>query len=171
MYRIIKMRQSRAFVLRVSHCELAKIICKLIYRWHYTKAVFPDIFFILVEIIGSWCNIGSGLGYPAGLIYERIGRFCSFAFALVLTGSSMMLLFATQYTATFYSTNWGLMGLYLFLYGRDYSFREMTHFIKCYPSCNRTETDTRLAKSIPISTLSVLYMGINCFIHNTARFR
>ena len=73
--------------------------------------------FIAVEIIGSLHNIGSALGYPVGLIYERFGRLFSFGFALVLTAIPLVLLFASQYTITFYQTYWQLLGLWLFLFG------------------------------------------------------
>ena len=75
---------------------------------------------IAVEIIGSVHNIGSVLGYPVGLIYERFGRLFSFGLAFVLTGTTLSLLFASQYTIAFYHTYWQLLGLGIFLFGMKF---------------------------------------------------
>ena len=79
-----------------------------------------------VEIIGSVSNIGSALGYPAGLIYEQFGRFHSFGLALGLTGIPLLLLFASQYSIMFYHTYWPLLGLWFFLFGMRLDIR--SHF-------------------------------------------
>ncbi|XP_062569216.1 uncharacterized protein LOC134231293 [Saccostrea cucullata] len=70
-----------------------------------------------VEILGSMSNFGISLGFPAGMMCERLGpRWTSLA-ALLIASLGYFLLYSTTLTEPFYHKNVWLQYIYYFLSG------------------------------------------------------
>ena len=91
------------------------------YRAHYDVIVMsPKMFYFSVELIASAGMLGAGMGYPCGLIHEKIGNQWSYFLALVLSGTSALLLFVSRFYTDFFHSYWQLFVVLWMLYGKYY---------------------------------------------------
>ena len=72
-------------------------------------------------MIASMGNLGAALGFPVGLIYERLFAQKTFLLSSMLTVLPALMLFSSTYVVSFYQNHWYFLVFYWFLYG-TYSF-------------------------------------------------
>ncbi len=75
------------------------------------------MYFLIVELMASVEMLGAMMGYPAGVMLNRLGPSCSFVIAAICGTASQLLAMSATYTARFYSNNIGLMVFYFFVTG------------------------------------------------------
>ena len=78
---------------------------------------FKESAVVAVELTESMWSFSNDLGYPAGLMGEKLGTRCTLVIALLMVVSVYMLLWATQYSVHVYVTHQWLFYIYYFLLG------------------------------------------------------
>ncbi|XP_063423269.1 uncharacterized protein LOC134707452 [Mytilus trossulus] len=78
-----------------------------------------------VELQSSLLNLGLGIGFIPGVLYDKFGPFWTSAAGLIVSVGSYMLLWSTTKFVPFYKNNSWLMGIYFLLCGLGSAFTYM----------------------------------------------
>jgi len=84
-----------------------------VYIYNSTIYIVP----VSVELQSSLLNLGLGIGFIPGILYDKFGPFWTSAAGLCVSVGSYMLLWSTTKYVAFYRSNSWLMSIYFLLSG------------------------------------------------------
>jgi len=76
------------------------------------------LYYFTVELLSSMLNVGLGVGFLPGMIYDKFGPTTSSVAGLIVSVPVYLLIWSTTLYPTFYSTKAWLMSIYFFLAGK-----------------------------------------------------
>jgi hypothetical protein len=83
----------------------------------YVYIYNSTIYIVSVELQSSLLNLGLGIGFIPGILYDKFGPFWTSVAGLFVSVGSYMLLWSTTKYVPFYRSNSWLMSIYFLLCG------------------------------------------------------